>query len=123
VSVHDRRDELPQVADISLVWSFDEVVSYNLINFGQRPGWSELRREVADQRKDVLGAIAERGERDRHAGNAVIEIAPELPPLNLVGETPIRRADQAEARLLPRVASQSFERALLNGTQQLGLQP
>src|SRR5581483_5386745 len=93
--------ELPEVTHVARVLACEQVIAH---------GGVELRRlalvpeEVADEERHVGEALAERRQRERRAGETVVEVGPETTLGRVVAEVAVRGADEAERRLAPRVA-------------------
>jgi hypothetical protein len=121
VAVHEARDELPQIAHVARVLAALEVLAHRVVEGGGLGAGAELRHEVVRERHHVLAPLAQRRERARHRGHAVVQVAPEAPRLHLGAQVAVGRAHQAEVGAPPRVAAHALVRALLHGAQELRL--
>ncbi len=79
-------------------------------------------QEMLCQREYVIAPFAQRRDRDRHAGNAVIQVASEFLFLDILHQTDVARADKAHVSLDLFVAADSAQLAFLKHAQELGLQ-
>src|SRR4029077_16879302 len=121
VAVSDAAHELAQVAHVARIVADEQEVQDGRVEL-RRLLAETLAEEVVYQAWDVLPALAQRREAAGPGGDAVVEIAPDPPLLQLAEELPVGGADEPEARLLPGVAPQPLVGALLHHPQQLGLE-
>src|SRR5262249_6638667 len=74
-----------------------------------------------DEPRPVLGALRERRDHDRDAGDAVEEVAPEAVGLDVRSQRQVRRRDQTYIRYLQSLAPESLELTVFDGSEDLGL--
>ena len=86
-----------------------------------RPGAAPPRQEVGDQLGDVLLALAQRRQLDRHDGEAVVEILAELPVADELAQVLVGRRQDAHVDLDEHVAADRLDLALLDHAQELVL--
>ena len=77
--------------------------------------------EVGDQERQVLDALAQRGQVDRDDVEPVVEVLPEVALLDQLLEAAVGRGDQAYVYPQGLHAADALEFRLLNGPQQLDL--
>jgi hypothetical protein len=81
-----------------------------------------LARELARERRDVCLAFAQRGHDELDYIEPIVEVLAELPRLDCRGEIAVGRCDDAHIDLLHLRRADRLDLALLQDTQQLGLE-
>ena len=76
---------------------------------------------MLDQRRDVLAALAQRRQPDRHDVEAVEQVLAEQPLRDQLAQVAVGRGDDPEVRLDRRAAADRHELARLQHAQQAGL--
>src|SRR5262249_60423626 len=77
----------------------------------------EATKEVGDEERNVLPALAERRHRDLDDTDAVEEVAPEPPEPDRLLEIAVRRRDEADVHLAPAVGADALHHAVLEHAQ------
>ena len=83
---------------------------------------ARLLEEVLGEERDVLGALAQCGNADRHDGQAIEEIAPEGPALDLGLQVLVGGGDEPHVDVHGAVGADGCHLLLLDRPQQLALQ-
>src|SRR5829696_1893557 len=80
------------------------------------------RRDLgADKLAQIVGPIAQRGDADRDAADAIEEIVTEPRRAHHLVQRQVRRGDHAHVRGLQRLGAEPLELAVFDGAQDLGL--
>src|SRR5262249_17784959 len=80
-----------------------------------------LLDEMGDEGRNVLGAIAQRQDRERKDVETVIEVLAELTGFDEIVELTVRRGDDADIELDRRAPADALELAFLEDAQELHL--
>ncbi len=83
---------------------------------------AELLHKVADQKRDVLRPFAQRRDADRKYIQPIIQVRAELALGDKLIQVAVRRCDQTRVRSHGARRTKTFELALLQDAQELGLQ-
>src|SRR5204862_6572005 len=75
--------------------------------------------ETLDEKRDVLTPGAQGRDLHRDDGEAVVEVLPEAPRLDLLGEVAVRRGDEAEVDVLRLVATDERDAPLPEDAKEL----
>ena len=81
----------------------------------------EAIEEVADQRRQIVDALAERREMDPDDGEPLVEVGAEAPRRHERLEVAVGRGDDAEVHFVPVVLAEPADDAILEDAQQLHL--
>ena len=81
-----------------------------------------MLNEIADQKRDIFGAIAQRGNLNGKYVEAVVEVATESALSDTVGEVGVGGGDDADVHALSARAAETLELLLLKDAEKLGLE-